>query len=69
MGNLNDDVAAAVAAVQAVEADVSSAEPTFADKVLEAVQAVFEAEGWTAPAAPAEPAPADATNPPDQPTQ
>lgn len=47
--SLQDDVAALVEAVDKVEADVNSAEPTFADKVLAAVQPVFEAEGWTAP--------------------
>lgn len=55
--SLQDDVKAAVAAVSQVEQDVNSAAPTFADQVLAAVQPVFEAAGWTAPApaAPTEP--------------
>jgi hypothetical protein len=48
--SLQDDVQAAVAAVNQVEQDVNSVEPTFADQVLAAVQPVFEAAGWTAPA-------------------
>jgi hypothetical protein len=47
--SLQDDVAAAVTALNVVEQDVTSAEPTFADQVLAAVQPVFEAAGWTAP--------------------
>lgn len=48
--SLQDDVQAAVAAVNQVEQDVNSTEPTFADQVLAAVQPVFESAGWTAPA-------------------
>lgn len=47
--SLQDDVQAAVAALNVVEADVTNAAPTFADQVLAAVQPVFEAAGWTAP--------------------
>lgn len=48
---LQDDVQAAVNALNVVEEDVTSAAPTFADQVLAAVQPVFEAAGWTAPVA------------------
>jgi hypothetical protein len=46
---LQDDVKTAVDALNVVEEDVTSAEPTFADQVLAAVQPVFEQAGWTAP--------------------
>lgn len=48
--SLQDDVQAAVTALGVVEQDVTNAAPTFADQVLAAVQPVFEAAGWTAPA-------------------
>lgn len=53
--SLQDDVEAAVSAVQQVATDVSSQEPTLADQVLAAVTPVLEAAGWTAPSASSDP--------------
>lgn len=50
--DVTDKLNQVVTEVQAVVAELDSAEPTFADKVLAAVQPVFEQAGWTAPTPP-----------------
>jgi hypothetical protein len=47
--SLQDDVEAAVTALNVVQTDVTSQEPTLADNVLAAVTPVLEEAGWTAP--------------------
>ena len=54
MSDLASDVAAAVAAVNQVQTDVTDQAPSVADQVLAAVTPVLEAAGWTAPAPEAE---------------